>query len=151
MPSEIWADFSNTKHPMCAHFAYLFHGNCSFIVSYVVDILGTISSDVLDEKMLCPITQHLELMTVSRACCQPALLFISRTLMMAKGIFWDLLKDVRVKKCHVYEVLVPCQFFNKIFSRIPVDRQGLLAVKRYFTREIANKTAAYKGRWYLFS
>lgn len=101
------------KHPMCDHFAYLFHGNCSFIISYVVDILRTISSDVLDEKMFCPITQHLELMTVSWACCQPALPFISRTLMMAKGIFWDLLKDVRVRKCQVYEVIVPCQFSTK--------------------------------------
>lgn len=50
---------------MCSHFAYLSHGNCSFAILDTVDILRTISAGCSWWNMLCSITQHLELMTVT--------------------------------------------------------------------------------------
>ena len=91
-PSEIWADFNNKKQPLCAHFAYLSHGDCSLTVFYAAEILRAISPGCSWWKNV--MLHYSALRTnVSLDCCQPALTFISRILVMAKGIFWDLLKD----------------------------------------------------------
>lgn len=122
--SEIWADCSNNKQLMCSHFPYLSHGICSFIILDAVNSLRTISPGCFDEKCYPPLLSMYNSWLLLSAFCQPVLTFIFRTLTTAKGTFWDLLKYIKVKKCHVHELLVRCQFFNKMFSRIPAGRKA---------------------------
>lgn len=140
--SEFWADSSHNKRPLCTHFMYLSRDNHSFMLVGTVDTLRAISPGCYWWKILCSITQHLDLMTAALSLLSTSFLFYLQNTYDGKR---HLLKDFKVRRVHVHEVPVPCQFFNIIFSHVRVCPPGSSSsLRKKQTRLLLIKT-----RWYL--
>lgn len=69
-------------------------------------------------------SQHLELMTATLSLSSASSRFYFQNTYDGKGTFWELLKDIKVNKCHVHKIFIYRQFFNTIFSPISGDKKA---------------------------